>query len=78
MSVGLVLKPLKCCYSYGIESRISVYYMYICVCVCVCVYVCVCVCVCCSYHKQIMDMTTATIEEQSEAVQEFYNVSLCA
>ena len=43
----------------------------------ICTCMCVCVCVCCSFHKQIMDMTTATIEEQSEAVQEFYNVSLC-
>ena len=30
-----------------------------------------------SFRKQIMEMSTATIEEQSEAVLEFYNVSLC-
>lgn len=50
-------------------------YVYMRMCMCVCVCVCVCVLyMLCSFRKQIMDMSTATIEEQSEAVLEFYNV----
>jgi hypothetical protein len=49
-------------------------YMYVYVCLYVSYYYCYACVYVCSFRKQIMDMSTATIEEQSEAVLEFYNV----